>query len=102
MLPENPGPWANCPRPPAATTAPSVPGTGFGPNGGFGGAAAFVPVPIDPAVVPEPPTNKRLPEQVDDKGPFEQQISCDPQTRPGVTAFALLVSTHYARPTFSG
>jgi hypothetical protein len=87
---------------PAATTAPSVPGTGFGPNGGFGGAAAFVPVPIDPTVVPEPPTNEGLPEQVDEKGPFEQQISCDPQTRPGVTAFALLVSTHYARPTFSG
>lgn len=84
--------------------APTLPGpqTGFNPNGGFGGAATFVPVPIDPAVVPEPPTNEALPAQVDEKGPFEQQISCDPETRPGVLAFAYLVSGHYGRPAFSG
>ena len=82
-----------------STTAPS---TGFSPNGGFGASASFVPVPIDPGVVPGPPTVKGLPEQVDEKGPFEQQVSCDPVDRPGVTAFALLVSSHYDRPTFWG
>lgn len=81
---------------------PSDPGTGFNPNGGFGGAAQFVPVPADPSVVPAPPVNENLPEQVDVKGPFEQQISCDPNDRPGVTAFALLVTSHYGRPVFSG
>ncbi|GGK56360.1 peptidoglycan-binding protein [Ornithinimicrobium pekingense] len=87
-----------------APAAPAVPGprTGFTPNGGFGGSASFVPVPADPDVVPEPPTREGLPEQVDEKGPFAQQISCDPATRPGVTAFALLVSSHYDRPSFSG
>ncbi|GAA1172844.1 hypothetical protein GCM10009584_12270 [Ornithinimicrobium humiphilum] len=86
----------------STSSAPGTPRTGFGPNGGFGGAAAFVPVPIDPAVVPEPPTKEDLPSQVDEKGPFEQQISCDPESRPGVLAFALLVSDHYGRPNFSG
>lgn len=86
----------------APAPLPGTPGTGFGPNGGFGGPATFVPVPADPAVVPEPPTNDNLPAQVDEKGPFEQQISCDPVDRPGVTAFALLVSDHYDRPAFSG
>lgn len=81
---------------------PSLGGAGYGTNGGFGGQATFVPVPVDPAVVPAPPVNEDLPEQVDEKGPFEQQISCDPADRPGVTAFALLVSDHYDRPTFFG
>ena len=87
---------------PAPAPTPSLGGAGYGTNGGFGGQATFVPVPADPSVVPEPPVNKHLPEQVDEKGPFEQQISCDPADRPGVTAFALLVSDHYDRPTFFG
>lgn len=90
------------PLAPVPAPTPSLGGAGFGTNGSFGGAATFVPVPADPAVVPEPPVNEDLPEQVDERGPFEQQVSCDPADRPGVTAFALLVSDHYDRPTFFG
>ncbi|RIK17722.1 MAG: hypothetical protein DCC50_00705 [Acidobacteria bacterium] len=93
---------AGAPATVAPTPTPSLGGAGYGTNGGFGGAATFVPVPIDPSVVPDPPVNEDLPEQVDEKGPFEQQVSCDPEDRPGVTAFALLVSEHYHRPTFFG
>ncbi|SOC57530.1 Peptidoglycan-binding (PGRP) domain of peptidoglycan hydrolases-containing protein [Ornithinimicrobium cerasi] len=87
--------------PPAAPVVPQ-PLTGLGPDGSGQGAAAFVPVPADPAVVPAPPVNEDLPLEVDEKAPFAQQISCDPVDRPGVTAFALLVSDHYGRPTTFG
>ncbi|MGO0575692.1 peptidoglycan-binding domain-containing protein [Ornithinimicrobium panacihumi] len=66
------------------------------------GGTTFSPVWIDPAVVPAPPENDDLPLEVDARGDFAQQISCDPLDRPGVTAFALLVSDHYGRPNFSG
>ncbi|AXH96925.1 peptidoglycan-binding domain-containing protein [Ornithinimicrobium avium] len=93
---------AGIPATTAPAPTPTLGGAGYGTNGGFGGAATFAPVPIDPSLVPDPPVNKDLPEQVDEKGPFEQQVSCDPEDRPGVTAFALLVSEHYDRPTFFG
>ena len=63
---------------------------------------AYAAVAPDPDIVPAPPVNEDLPLEVDEKAPFEQQISCDPVDRPGVTAFALLVSEHYGRPTFFG
>ncbi|GAA5159379.1 peptidoglycan-binding domain-containing protein [Ornithinimicrobium tianjinense] len=84
--------------PPAST----VPLTGIASNGAGTGTAAFLPVPADPAVVPDPPVNDQLPLEVDEKAPFAQQISCDPVDRPGVTAFALLISDHYDRPTWFG
>lgn len=86
---------------PAVLPAPAT-RSGFSPDGGFGGAATFIPVAIDPSVVPDPPVNEGLPAEVDAKGPFAQQVSCDPVDRPGVTAFALLLSQHYGRPAYSG
>lgn len=79
-----------------------VPLTGLGPGVTEGAATIFAPVWVDPAVVPEPPVNDSLPPEVDDKGEFAQQISCDPVDRPGVIAFALLVSDHYQRSSFYG
>ncbi|MGD8200555.1 peptidoglycan-binding domain-containing protein [Ornithinimicrobium sp. W1679] len=87
---------------PAPVPAPPPAATGFVPNGNAGGPAVFSPVPADPSIVPEAPENEGLPVEVDDRGPFAQQVSCDPMDRPGVVAFALLVSTHYERPTWFG
>lgn len=94
-----PAPTTDVPPPPPAIPQPN---TGLAPDGTGTGSAAFVPVAPDPAVVPDPPVNEDLPLEIDEKAPFAQQISCDPVDRPGVTAFALLVSEHYNRPTFFG
>ncbi|QFG67413.1 hypothetical protein FY030_00565 [Ornithinimicrobium pratense] len=52
--------------------------------------------------MPAPPVNEFLPVEVDELGPYTRQFSCDPQDRPGITAFALLVFEHYDRPGYSG
>ncbi|MFB9731983.1 peptidoglycan-binding domain-containing protein [Ornithinimicrobium kibberense] len=90
------------PAPAPAPVSPPPTATGYVPNGNAGGPAVFSPVPADPAVVPQPPVNEALPVEVDERGPFAQQVSCDPVDRPGVVAFALLVTGHYDRPTWFG
>lgn len=86
---------------PAPTPAPG--GVGFGFAGGPAGDAVFAQLPEDPAYpVPAPPENDHLPAEVDESPGFQQQLSCDPDSRPGVIAFALLVTEHYSRPAFSG
>ena len=98
-VPVDPGPVDPAPVDPAPVEpAPVEPAPEPAPVGG----TSFSPVWIDPAVVPEPPVNENLPEEVDARGAFAQQISCDPLDRPGVTAFALLISEHYGRPIFTG
>lgn len=72
--------------------------------GGHGyGTATFSPLLGDANhPVPEPPENENLPEEVDELGPFVRQVSCDPADQPGITAFAMLVFTHYDRPGYYG
>lgn len=72
--------------------------------GGHGtGPATFLPLLGDEAhPVPAPPENENLPEEVDELGPFVRQVSCDPADQPGITAFAMLVFTHYERPGYFG
>ncbi|ANS79118.1 N-acetylmuramoyl-L-alanine amidase, major autolysin [Serinicoccus hydrothermalis] len=84
-------------------TTPSSGGTGFSHGGTPAGPATFAPLPADPAYpVPEPLENKNLPEQVDEDTGYQDQLSCDPHDRPGVTAFAMLLSEHYGREAWSG
>lgn len=76
---------------------------GFVANGHAAGPTTFVPVLGDETYpVPEAPVNEVLPVEVDELGPYVRQISCDPQDRPGITAFAMLVFEHYDRPAYSG
>lgn len=87
----------------APAPLPEAPSTGLAPNGRALGPATFTPILGDENYpVPAPPTNENLPPEVDQRAPFAQQISCDPQDRPGVTAFALLITEHYGRPFHSG
>ena len=89
--------------PGSATAVPVPRGAGFGTNGSAAGDAPFTPLPADAAYpVPEPPVNEDLPTEIDATTAFAPQVTCDPESRPGVIAFALLVSEHYDRPTFSG
>lgn len=99
------------PAAPAEPAIPAPPGLGNGLYmvdgfiaGGHGtGPATFSPLLGDAQFpVPEPPVNEGLPEEVDELGPFVRQVSCDPQDRPGVTAFALLIGEHYGRPGYFG
>jgi peptidoglycan hydrolase-like protein with peptidoglycan-binding domain len=77
--------------------------SGFVANGHAGGPTVFDPWPGDETYpVPEPPVNEHLPLEVDELGPYVRQISCDPQDRPGITAFALLIFEHYGRPAYHG
>jgi peptidoglycan hydrolase-like protein with peptidoglycan-binding domain len=46
------------------------------------------------AVTPKPPA-KALPVAVDVGTPYEGQVSCDPRSKPGVTAFAALMKARY-------
>jgi peptidoglycan hydrolase-like protein with peptidoglycan-binding domain len=48
----------------------------------------------DAATLPKPPT-KALPSALDVASPYQAQRLCDPQAKPGVVAFAKLMSTHY-------
>ncbi len=76
---------------------------GFVANGHAAGPTTFSPLPADEAFpVPAPPVNEVLPVEVDELGPYVRQISCDPQDRPGITAFAMLIGDHYDRPAYSG
>ncbi len=78
-------------------------GTGFRYGGMPAGPATLVTLPEDPAYpVPEPPENDALPTQVDEDTSYQDQVSCDPEDRPGVTAFAMLLSEHYGRTAWSG
>ncbi|WP_157074526.1 peptidoglycan-binding protein [Janibacter corallicola] len=47
------------------------------------------------AAVPQPPTNKNLPQDLDVASPYVPQSTCDPDPKPGVTAFARLMANHY-------
>ena len=46
------------------------------------------------AAIPALP-RKTLPAALDAKTPYEGQVSCDPRSKPGVTAFAALMSAQY-------
>ncbi|HEV7194416.1 MAG TPA: hypothetical protein VGN19_00615, partial [Pedococcus sp.] len=46
------------------------------------------------ATLPKPPT-KALPSALDAASPYEPQSICDPVAKPGVLAFATLMTTYY-------
>jgi len=48
--------------------------------------------------VPDPPVNKRLPEEVDVVDPAQRNILCDPVDKPGLEAFINVIGEHYGRP----
>lgn len=50
--------------------------------------------------VPAPPT-KSLPGTLDAASPWQYTYACDPNNKPGMLAFAALVSNHYNRPYYS-
>lgn len=87
--------------PPAESKGPSYGGRSTGPM-------PLETLPEDPNYpVPEPPTNEtlpegvELPEEADDPGVFQNNIICDPVTKPGVIAVANLLSDHYDRPGYT-
>ena len=45
---------------------------------------------------PAPPKNPNLPRELDIASPYLPQTVCDPAAKPGVTAFARLMSQHYS------
>ncbi|QDO87122.1 hypothetical protein FNH13_01265 [Ornithinimicrobium ciconiae] len=51
--------------------------------------------------VPAPPS-KDLPGTLDAAPPWQYSYSCDPNDKPGMVAFANLVSNHYNKPTWYG
>ena len=86
-----------------APVAPAPGGGGFSHSGSPAGPASFVQLPEDPAYpVPAPPENDGLPVEVDEDTAYQNQLSCDPEDRPGVIAFALLLTEHYGRPGWAG
>lgn len=54
----------------------------------------------DTSAVPAPPT-KSLPGTLDAASPWQYTYACDPNNKPGMLAFAALVSSHYNRPYYS-
>lgn len=83
-------------------------GSGGGSTGGLGyGGRAVGPDPLplladDPAYpVPAPPVNDNLPEAVDVQPGRQLNIVCDPVDRPGVEAFARLITRTYHRSAHS-
>ncbi|WP_344707740.1 peptidoglycan-binding protein, partial [Marihabitans asiaticum] len=50
--------------------------------------------------VPAPPSNPGLPGALDIASSYHPQTVCDPAAKPGVTAFARLMSRHYAEPNY--
>lgn len=70
-------------------------------GGGYAdGGGAVVPEHVAQSV-PAPPT-KDLPTTLDAAPPWQYSYSCDPNNKPGMVAFANLVSAHYNRPTWYG
>lgn len=57
-------------------------------------ALAVAVAPTARAAIPAPPS-KTLPAALDVKTPYEAQVSCDPRPKPGVTAFAALMTARY-------
>jgi peptidoglycan hydrolase-like protein with peptidoglycan-binding domain len=51
-------------------------------------------VPSEAATIPPPPT-KPLPAALDVVAPYQAPTTCDPTAKPGVTAFAQLLNSHY-------
>lgn len=86
---------------PADEPADSPPATG-----GFGGAASgpadLILLPEDPDYpVPAPPSNAELPLELDAVPGYLDNAACDPVQRPGVSAFANLISKHYDRTYYT-
>lgn len=50
--------------------------------------------PVAQAAIPGPPS-KTLPAALDVRTPYEPQVSCDPRAKPGVVAFAALMTARY-------
>jgi hypothetical protein len=50
--------------------------------------------PAAQAAIPGPPS-KALPAALDARPPYEPQVSCDPRSKPGVAAFAALMTARY-------
>jgi hypothetical protein len=57
-------------------------------------AATVSLAPAAQAAIPAPPT-KALPVALDARTPYTAQVSCDPRAKPGVTAFAALMTARY-------
>ncbi|WP_157090044.1 peptidoglycan-binding domain-containing protein [Janibacter melonis] len=53
--------------------------------------------PLAAADPPRPPVNTDLPGELDVASPYLAQSVCDPAAKPGVTAFARLMSRHYSQ-----
>lgn len=53
--------------------------------------------PLAAADAPRPPVNSKLPGDLDVASPYLAQTVCDPAAKPGVTAFARLMSQHYSQ-----
>jgi len=51
--------------------------------------------PAAQAAIPLPPTRTGLPAALDVRTPYEPQVSCDPRAKPGVVAFAALMTAQY-------
>lgn len=107
------------PEPPAvaAPAEPAPPADGAGQDAGDagdGGGKGYAyggrstgpsPLPLledDPAYpVPEPLQREDLPEAVDVVPAWQNNEVCDPVDRPGMVAFANLISAHYDRPGYT-
>ncbi len=63
------------------------------------GRTMGLPAQEQPASHPAPPS-KSLPSTLDATPGWQATYSCDPNNRPGMIAFANLVSQHYNRPTY--
>lgn len=64
-------------------------------------AAVAVPAGLAQAAAPPPPTpTQPLPSAVDVAMPYQPQTSCDLSTKPGVAAFASLMTRHYKRTEY--
>lgn len=88
------------PGAPQGVPHPSGTGTSYG--GRATGPAALITLPEDPAYpVPAPPENENLPEEVDALAPRQDNLICDPVDKPGMIAFAELLSDHYGRAAYS-
>ncbi|GAB3875481.1 peptidoglycan-binding domain-containing protein [Terrabacter terrigena] len=57
--------------------------------------ALTVPMAATPAAAVEPPPTRPLPSGLDVYVPYQGQTICDPVARPGVLAFARLMTSHY-------
>lgn len=77
-------------------------GKGYGYGGRSTGPSPLPLLEEDPAYpVPEPLKREDLPEAVDAVPSWQANTVCDPTDRPGMVAFANLVSDHYGRPGYT-